>query len=235
MDHRCRRGEHCPDRETIDGTTMGRAINAAEGLCDTCIRHFVRAVIEMPADYVTLNALLGKGSTAGGEPIRMTRELPVPIRLHIEALQRDMVRETVSWGTSVAHVLRVNLSLSGSARPGWHLDRACHLIAGAPSAMLALRDEKHIVWEYGQRHLVPRDGLDGGLTMMALHHRARMFMGHCKLVHKLPVPCPRCETMALEREDGQDSIDCTACDRRYTWQEYEYLCLALADRKMAVA
>jgi hypothetical protein len=187
----------------------------------------------LPTDYVTLNTLIGKGTTVGGEPIRMTRELPVPIQLHIEALQRELVRESVNWATSVAHVLNIDWSITGPARPGWHLDRACRLLVRAPSAFLALHDEKHYVWEHGQRHLVARDGLDGALNLQRLHHKARTFMGNRKLVHRLPVPCPRCESMALEREDGQDTIDCTDC--RYTWQEYEYLCLALADRRMAVA
>lgn len=212
---------------------MGRAINAAEGLCDTCARHVERAVTELPADYVVLNTLLGKGSSVGGESITMTRELPVPIRLHIEALQRDVVHEAVSWGTSVAQVMRVEWT-TRRARPGWHLDRACRLLARAPSVLFSLRDEKHMVWEHGVRHLVARDGLDGALLLLRLHQKARLFQGHGKLVHRLPVPCPRCESMSLEREDGQDNIDCTACERRYTWAEYEYLCLALADRKMAV-
>lgn len=235
MEHRCRRGEHCPDKEKVEGHNVGKVINATQGLCDTCTKHVERAIGELPTDYVTLNTLLGKGSTVGAEPITMTKELPVPIRLHIEGLQRELVAETVNWATSVAHVLNIDWSPPGRTRPGWHLDRACRLLARAPSAFLALRDEKHIVWEHGQRRVVARDGLDGALTLLRLHHKARAFMGKTKLVHRLPVPCPRCESMSLEREDGQDNIDCTACDRRYTWAEYEYLCLALVDRKMAVA
>jgi len=234
VEHRCRRGAYCPDTETVTGTKVGRAINASAGLCDTCERHVHQAVTALPRDYVVLNTLLGKGKTAGGEPIRMTRELPVPIRLHIEALQRDLVGETVAWGASVAAVLGIDYA-PGRARPGWHLARACHLLAAAPVVFLALRDEKHAVWEYGVRHLVARDGLDGALSLLRLHHKARTYCGQTRLVHRLPVPCPRCEAMALEREDGADAIDCTDCQRRYTWAEYEYLCLALTDRKMAVA
>lgn len=234
MEHRCRRGEHCPDNETVNGKKFGRAINAADGLCDTCSRHVERALGELPTDYVTLSTLLGNGRTAGGEPIKMTRDLPVPIRLHIESLQRDMVREATSWAASVANVLNIEWSVS-NARSGWQLDRASRLLLRAQNVFLALRDEKHIVWQYGRRVMVARDGLDGALSFLRLHHLARMYMGQTRLVHRLPVPCPRCEAMGLEREDGQDNIDCTACSTRFTWAEYEYLCLALADRKLAVA
>ena len=125
MEHRCRRGEHCPDYENVDGTRLGRAINATDGLCDTCTRHVERAIAELPADYTKLNLVLGKGTTVGGEPVRMTKELPIPIRLHIEALQRDVVYEAEQWARSVATVMRVQWTLAGPVRPGFRLARAC--------------------------------------------------------------------------------------------------------------
>lgn len=230
MEHRCRRGEHCPDYEMVDGTRLGRAINAFDGLCDTCTRHVERALGELPGDYTKLNLILGKGTTVGGEPVRMTRELPVPIRLHIEALQRDLVREADAWARSVANVLNVTWT-TGRVRPGWRLDRACQLLSGSTTAFLALRDEKHVIWECGHRYIAARDGLDGAQNFLRLHQRCRVFLGYTKLTHRLPVPCPRCEAMALEREDGSDLIECRECNRPYTWDEYEHLCLVLVDRE----
>jgi hypothetical protein len=234
MEHRCRRGSYCPEFEQLnDGTRAGAAINATEGLCGVCERHVERALADLPRDYVVLNTLLGKGSTAGGEPIRMTKELPIPIKVHVEALQRDMVREAMAWACSVAEVLNVRFAVHGGVRPGWLLSRSCALLSGAPSAFLALRDCKHTRWEYGHRVVVARDGLDGALNLLRLHQKARAYTGQTRLVHRLPVPCPRCEAMALEREDGTDTIDCTDCLRRYTWAEYEKLCLILAGRSEA--
>lgn len=231
MEHRCRRGEYCADHEKVDGVKLGRQINAATGLCDTCGRHVERAIGGLPIDYVSLNVILGKGSTVGGEPIRMTRELPVPIRLHIEALQRKMVHEAADWAASVAAVLNLDWNRPGRVRPGWHLDRACRLLLNSPSAFLALRDEKHIRWEYGRRVLVARDGLDGALALLRLHHKARLFLGASKLVHRLPVPCPRCQAMSLVCEDGSDLIECRDCGKPFTRDEYEYFCLVLTDRE----
>lgn len=230
QDHRCRRGEHCADHETVDGTRIGRAINAADGLCDHCGQLVERAITALPADYVQLNLILGAGTTVGGEPVSMTRDLPIPIRVHIEALQRDMVREAAAWAASVAAVLRIDWR-TDRTRPGHHLDRACRLLLASPSVLLALRDEKHIRWEYDRRVLVARDGLDGALALLQLHQRARVHLGHTRLTHRLPVPCPRCEEMALQRDDGSEEIDCVACSRRYTWAEYEKLCLILVDRE----
>lgn len=230
MDHTCYRGSYCADYETIDHQRIGRRINATSGYCDTCARHVERAIEALPADYVGLNVILGKGSTVGGEPIRMTKELPVPIRLHIEALQKDIVSEAQVWAGSVAGILKINNS-PARTRPGPLLDRSCRLLVRSTSVLFALRDEKHIRWEYGRRVLVARDGLDGGLSFLRLHHRARTYLGAVKLVHRLPVPCPRCEAMALTREDGGEAIDCGSCGRRYTWAEYEKLCLILVDRE----
>lgn len=231
MDHRCRRGEYCADHEEIENKRLGRQVEKPDGLCDACTRQVERTIAELPVDYVTLNTILGKGATVGGEPVRMTKELPVPIRLHIEALQRAMVHEVDLWAGSVANALRVRRSPPGGVRPGWRLDRGCHLLAGSVATFLELRDEKHTVWEYGHRYTVARDGLDGALTLLRLHHRARVFVGATKLVHQLPVPCPRCEAMALEREDGSDLIECRECNKPYTWDEYEHLCLILVDRE----
>jgi hypothetical protein len=231
MDHRCRRGQYCADWETAEDKRIGRRIEKPDGLCNTCTRHVERTIAELPIDYVSLNTILGKGATVGGEPVRMTKELPVPIRLHIEALQRAMVYEVDLWATSVASAMRVQWNPPGGVRPGWRLDRACSLLATSLDTFLDLRDEKHTVWEYGHRYAIARDGVDGALTMLRLHHRARVFLGATKLVHQLPVPCPRCEAMALEREDGSDCIECRECNRPYTWTEYEHLCLILADRE----
>jgi hypothetical protein len=231
MDHRCRRGEHCADHEKVDDNRIGRRIEKPDGFCDTCTRQIERTIVELPIDYVTLNTILGKGATVGGEPVRMTKELPVPIRLHIEALQRAMVHEVDLWAASVAAARRIRWNPPGGVRPGWRLDRACTLLAASLDTFLGLRDEKHTVWEYGHRYAIARDGLDGALTMLRLHHRARVFLGATKLVHQLPVPCPRCEAMALEREDGSDLIVCRDCNKPYTWDEYERLCLILVDRQ----
>ncbi|MEU5258972.1 hypothetical protein [Amycolatopsis sp. NPDC021455] len=231
MDHRCRRGRFCANREEVDGVIVGRAIPAEYGFCDTCARHVEQAVQALPQDYVQLNAILGGGSTVGGEPVRMTKDLPVPIRLHIEALQRSMVEEADAWAGSLARVLNVDWHPHGGTRPGWRLTRACRLIGNSLSAFLALRDEKHIIWEYGHRYVAPRDGLDGALNFLSLSYKARLFLGQTKLVHHLPVPCPRCDAMDLVREDGSELIECRDCNRTYSWTEYERLCLILVDRE----
>jgi len=230
MDHRCRRGQYCDNRETVDGAVVGRAIHAEHGFCDACTRQGERAVHDLPQDYVRLNLILGKGRTVGGEPVRMTKELPVPIRLHIEALQRNMVDETDAWAHSLSRVLNVDWQ-AGGTRPSWRLDRGCRLICGALTAFLSLRDEKHIIWEYGHRYVAARDGLDGGLKFMSLSHKAQLFLGQTKLIHRLPVPCPRCDAMDLVREDGSDIIECRDCTKKYTWDEYQHLCLILVDRE----
>lgn len=231
--HRCERGQRCPNSEIIDGVAHGRAIAAERGLCDSCLHLVERAISELPADYAELHLLLGHGKTVGGEGqvVRMSKEPPIPVRVHIDALQREIVAEATLWAGSVAEVLRLDWQDRNDVRDGWRLDRACRLLTHAPSAFLALRDAKHVVWECQQLVTVARDGLDGALVLLALHQRARSYTGQTRLVHRLPAPCPRCEAMALEREDGDETISCADCGRLYTWDEYEKLCMILTDRR----
>jgi transposase-like protein len=75
---------------------------------------------------------------------------------------------------------------------------------------------------------VERDGLEGALEMLRLHDLVRSVAGRTELVHKLPAPCPSCDRLALIRANGSSTIECEACHRRWTEQDYERLCLVLA-------
>lgn len=229
--HRCRRGPRCTDRERLgDGTILGALIPAADGLCPACTRHTEQAIVELPTDYVELDLLLGKTSTTGAPLVSGTRELPVPIRLNVEAVQAAIVHEVWCWAESVAEVMRIGWDSydTGHSRPGFRVQRAARLLAGATSVLLALRDVVHIGWDTEEPAAVERDGITGALLLLDLHHQTRRVAGRTRLVHRLPAPCPRCWFSALERPDGDDIITCTNCARRYTWDEYNRLCNALS-------
>lgn len=230
--HRCRRGTRCPDRQRLDnGTVLGALIPAEYGLCPTCHTTTGRAITELPTDYVELDILLGRTNTIGGPMVAGTRELPIPIRTSIEAVQAAIVHEVCCWAESVAEILRVDWDThrAGHSRPGFRVQRATRLLAGALTVMLALRDVVHIGWDDdGCRTVAERDGVTGALTLLELHHQTRRVAGRTRLVHRLPAPCPRCQCTALERRDGHEVIDCRSCERRYSWDEYNRLCNALA-------
>jgi hypothetical protein len=59
-----------------------------------------------------------------------------------------------------------------------------------------------------------------GITTTSLRVRADQVLGWSRLVHRLPAPCPYCDTLTLVRDDGKDFVRCTGCRRN--WRETEY-------------
>ncbi|PXY25159.1 hypothetical protein BAY59_24345 [Prauserella coralliicola] len=213
---------------------LGARINTEFGLCPTCTRHVERAIAELPRDYVELSLQLGKTGSPVGDKVSGSRDTPTPIRLGVEATMRAIAHEAQVWAESVGEVLNTawDTQTARDSRPGAVLQRACTLLAGSVSALLALRGVDHLVGDDRDGYVpVTRDGVDGALVLADLHQRARFILGKTRIVHRLPAPCPRCESTALERPDGSDTITCSACLRVYSWDEYQRLCCALADRR----
>ena len=243
LHYRCRRADRCADWEWVDiidpdGTAgrarIGRAINTTDGLCPTCTRHVEAALLSLPRDYVELALITGAvGGTSIEEPVSRSRELPIPLRLGVVTDMEAMVTEATCLAEAVAERLRVEWDstlVDHHTRPAVALYRATHLLAGALSVLLAVRDWSRMVWAPDGWTAVPetRDGVDGALTCLDLHAHSRRLVGRSRLVHRLPAGCPRCERRGLVRESGDDTVSCTRCGRRYTGQEYETLVCALA-------
>jgi len=64
-----------------------------------------------------------------------------------------------------------------------------------------------------------------GFDVLTLVRRAERAAGLDRLIHRLPAPCPSCDTLALVREDGSDQVECRACNR--VWPEHDYRRLVL--------
>jgi hypothetical protein len=236
--HRCHRGPRCVrwQRHPDTGARLGAEINADRGLCEPCTRHLGGALGTLPRDYAELHRVLARIARPGADVVTGTRDLPIPVRADVEALMSEIVHETVCWAESTSDVLGIvmDTQTTRDSRAGVALQRAARILAGAMSVFLALRDVEHV--EYaglvnGVATVLTRDGLDGAVVLLDLHHRVRAVTGQTRLINRLPTPCPRCEYLALERADGDDVIQCRACERVYTWEEYETLCGILADRK----
>ena len=147
----------------------------------------------------------------------------VPVRVRVSVPTDDVVRECAhAWGLDgwaateavrlgVWRPVRTPATAQASRKRGlrfaescgWLLDRLTPLLASA-------------------------GGETAGLELMALETRARAALGATRLVHRLPAPCPSCDLVALQREDGKDEVRCTACYRVLEPEEYERLVLVLA-------
>jgi hypothetical protein len=116
-------------------------------------------------------------------------------------------------------------------RPGFTLQRAARLLAGATRTLLALPVQEYRHHSSGE--WVERDGIDGALELAHLHDMVRFAAGKTKLTHRLPTPCPRCQQQSLVRHNGADVVECECCPRiaRAVWSEKDYkrLSLVLAD------
>jgi len=235
--HRCHRGPRCARwaRHPDTGARLGAQINADRGLCGACACHLGDVLGDLPRDYAELHRILARVTRPGADVVSGTRDLPIPLRADVEALMAEIVHETVCWAESTSDVLGIVLDTQTTrdSRPGVALQRAARILAGAVPVFLALRDAEHAepALVDGAATVLTRDGLDGAVVLLDLHHRVRAVTGQTRLINRLPTPCPRCEYLALERADGDDVIQCRACLRVYTWEEYETLCGILADCK----
>lgn len=238
--HRCARGPRCPGRERVGEATLAAWINPERGLCPGCERTVERAIGELPRDYVELAVILGKVGSAGEELVSGSRELPVPIRLPIEALMSQIWHETQCWAELVAERVRVDWDTQDArdSRCGAVVQRASSLLANAVSVLLAVRAAEMVVWGVGPEGFDTRvdavlDGVDGGLSLLDLHHRARRFAGLTRMVFRLKVPCPHCKQVLLTQEAGSDLVKCgnDRCGLVMTWNNYETWCELTARRK----
>jgi hypothetical protein len=239
--YRCYRADRCAEWDWwdsgIDGfVRVGATINSTLGLCPACCRHLACCLVDLPRDYTELNMIIGKSSASAlTEPVATTRELPTPLRLPIEALQASMVWETSCWAEPVAERLEIDWDSHDVAhsRPGAVLQRATRLLGNALSVLLAVRDWTVMVWDDDGLHAGPelRNGVDGAVAVMDLHHKARHYTGMTRLVHRQPIPCPTCQRRALCRDNGDTSVYCVACHRVYTEDDYSILVSALAQSR----
>lgn len=220
---RCVRADRCTDAVMVDGVVVGAAVNTSAGLCLADETHVRRAIEAIPRTYVGLHLTIGKASTGTTEFVASSRELPVPLRLDIEALQRELVAEAVRWAEPVAEAAGVywDTQSARDSRPGPLLQQACTLLADRLPVLLALRGVAQVVFdEHHHRTVLERDGVDGGLRLLDLHHRAGRVLAVDRKTYRLQEPCPTCHVAALEHADGADVVDCRACAARFGWDDY---------------
>jgi hypothetical protein len=186
-------------------------------LCQACLRAAGREVHNLIYDYVDLEQAI-PAVRQPGQPLSGTRDAPVPLALHVEALQRAIWHTVVTW----EDVLRDHDRLGGArvrVRPGWAVQRGVEIIG--PRIVLLAGLPPVAVWPEGPDG-PPADlaGAEGLLIMMRLHASSRAVLGLTRLIHELPGECSGCQLAALRREDGSETVYCASCYARWTWDEY---------------
>ncbi|WP_373234019.1 hypothetical protein [Mycobacterium marinum] len=106
------------------------------------------------------------------------------------------------------------------------IERATQSVRSAYAAAGAC-DDCNGWGRHGQeRQLIDMSGGQLAQQLVDLHNQARAELGHTRLRHNYPMPCPRCGAR-VGRDDGQTIITCDNRDTcRASWTEREYQFLA---------
>lgn len=204
------------------------------GLCRMCMQVTQRAIEQLPADYVELSALLGKTSTTGEVSTGGTRELPVPIRLGVEALQAAILDETERWAVLVAEAAGSEYEQRGTRAErvraavgvlGQWFDRFLSL---PPSDQQRFDPTDELMSGKDATVFTVESGVDGALLLLEMHEQVRVLAGRTTRARRLYTPCPKCQRLTLEHPDGASFVECRRCTHRMTLDQYDELASVLA-------
>lgn len=240
---RCRRGTRCADatRQRVtaeDGSTSRVRLPAwattPGGLCrmDTTLAY--RAIQQLPADCAELSTLLAKTSRPIGVYASSSRDLSVPIRLNVEALQAKIVVELDIWAAPVAEFSGFTYTEIGRGghrahyASGWIVGRWPLLLQLPVMTVARLDGDDERLSGRNPVVLADEDGVDGALRLLRLHDQVTDIAGRTHRAERLWSPCPQCQRVALERQEGADHVDCACCGHRMTLAEYERRASVLA-------
>jgi hypothetical protein len=241
---RCYRQQRCADARTRTAhTEQGDRVRVPAwavkpgGLCRMCEQVTRRAIEQLPADYRELGDLLGKTTGSPDASTGGTRELPVPIRLTVEALQTAVLDEAERWAEAVAAVrgewyepagTRDSRIAAAAARLAGDYDR---FLALPPTDQQRLDPTDECVSGKDATMFTVESGLDGALALLKLHEQVVAVAGRTHRAQRLWTPCPQklCQRLTLEHPEGADYVECRRCGNRLSYDKYEKLATILAN------
>jgi hypothetical protein len=172
-------------------------------VCAGCAERGRADIAGLPRRYVSLRMSLryrgGQGERISGPGFGSNS----PVRDAALACMDEMT----AWTTVTDQ--KVREAMDWRTRP-YNMMRPAQALVAATQSLLT-------VWH---RALIYEPGVIAVDGSLRLRVRADQLLGWNKLVHRLPAPCPYCDTLTLVRDDGQDYVRCTSCRR--SWQEREY-------------
>lgn len=195
-------------------------------LCGQCYGRLQRTVLQLPDDVSTLTELIAVSVARGeGAKVSGSRELPVPIRLGIEALRAEIDWELIYWAECLGMEAPVSMRLPA------RVARSAQWIRNRLDPLLQLGPQERTTWTIegepqrdadGDRHVVVSTGLEGALHLVTLHRRVRVVAGRTRLVHRLTAACAHCGQVALVRHDGSDQVECESCGNSFDEKHYDW-------------
>ncbi|MEV8372979.1 hypothetical protein AB0P21_09595 [Kribbella sp. NPDC056861] len=172
-------------------------------VCDGCAERGRADIAGLPRRYAALRVALRYRGTAGEKISGPGFASSPPLRAAALSCMEDLT----AWATLTDS--KVREAMSWRSRP-YNMMRPAKALVEASQSLLTLW-HRALIYEPG---IVAVDG------SFRLRVRADQILGWSRLVHRLPAPCPYCDTLTLVRDDGKDFVRCTACRRN--WREAEY-------------
>lgn len=216
-------------------------------LCAGCITHAERLLDPYPnldahepwalvADYIGLEQILPPGS-GDSEYITGSKELPMPLRGSVEALQAEIRHVLTTWERIVRVQWALSAPVESGVRGGYAVQQAARILHPRVRGVADLPAQQ--VQPAGLEDAwASMTGAEALLALDSLHYRARAHLGLTRRTERLYGRCRFCglstlETIAgtirtaLSRESGSEVVRCGSCGAGYTWTEYEQDSLVL--------
>jgi hypothetical protein len=200
-------------------------------LCDPCLEHSSRSVPLLVHDYRDLEQLLPKSISewSDGQPGH-SGEAPIPLRLDVEALQREIWHLSTAW----AEVLSDRQRLSPApthVRDGYAVKWAVGILAPRCEHLARIGEVQMVNYPVADEEttrfrtltLSYVSGAVGLLDLSRAHGKARTLLGLTEPVYELPGHCQNrgCGRAELRVKDGSDTVWCDHCGSQMTRDDYD--------------
>jgi hypothetical protein len=240
----CNNGTHCP------GWNGQHAEPTTDPLCLACLDRAERDIRGLVYDYVDLAQLHAPSlSQAPTDRASGTREAPMPIAGHVDALQAEIVHVTTTWEAELRVAQRLpdpetlapladwHTTLSrptpvAKVRPGAAVQRAIGII-GPRVRALSLLPATAVCPTGIEDDPTDLQGWEAVQHLQRLHGRARHMLGRTRRTFWIPGECWACDARPTPGVDGplwrsepRDADDpmqvgCSPCGAQRQYADYE--------------
>ena len=171
-----------------DPVTRTPGTATARGFCLPCERHGQFAISELPQDWRKLHTMIAAGGGGFGAGIPTNRvDPPIPLRIGIDNVMREIAWALVTWELPVREVARLSEVAEKQVRPEVEVPRGAGCLVTHYDVLLALPATDYLDYAMGPSTL---DGLGAIVYLTRLHHLARSTIGESQLYERRALPCP---------------------------------------------
>jgi ribosomal protein L37AE/L43A len=180
-----------------------RHVEGTWRVCRSCSGTGFAALAGLPHRYVNLRMSLRPGSATGERVSGAGFGTRPPVKQAALNTMGDIASFLREAEREVRGLLRMRPQITTGVRESVMMIRAVTTLSTS--------------WELAMP-LAPAPWIIG--TAIRRSRQANHVLGWDRLVHRLPAPCPYCDTLTLIRRDGDSLVRCTICHR--SWIEAEY-------------